>query len=44
MRQSAEKDESAQFERYREILGNMAPDSIDKFMKSHQKMRYLNYN
>ena len=44
MRQSAEKDESAQFERYREILGDMAPDSLDKFMKSHQKMRHLNYN
>lgn len=32
MRQSAEKDESAQFERYRETLGDMAPDSLDKFM------------
>ncbi len=38
------QDESAKFERYREILGDMAPDSLDKFMKSHQKMRYFNYN
>lgn len=32
LRESAEKDESAQFERYREVLGSMAPDSLDKFM------------
>ena len=32
LRVSAEKDESAQLERYRAVLGTLAPDSIDKFL------------
>ena len=31
LRVSAEKDESAQLERYRAVLGTLAPDSLDKF-------------
>lgn len=32
LRESAENDESAQLERYRAVLGTLAPDSLDKFL------------